>query len=314
MNQISNFPVDAVITWVDGGDLEHQKKMSKFIEIKDVNRNRYDQVEEVKITVDSILKFASFVRKIFIVTDNQIPFFLKKKEETSFYDKVFIIDHKIIFNGKESCLPTFNNRSIETNFHKIPNLSEHFIYLNDDFFLIKKTSLNDFFINGEPVLRGRWKAFYDEEIIKRLIGKKQNKLKANHRKGQETGAKMLGLKKFYKFEHTPHPIRKSTIVNFFEKNPDLEAMNSSYKFRHYNQFLIQGLANHLEIINKTCVFKRSYGVVFIQNYTRSFLWLKIKLRMADYNKNKLFLNLQNLNICPEDKLNYILNWLKEKYS
>ena len=41
-------------------------------------------------------------------------------------------NHKEIFKGYENYLPTFNIRTIETAFHRIRNLSEHFIYFNDD--------------------------------------------------------------------------------------------------------------------------------------------------------------------------------------
>jgi len=261
MNHFFDHPVDAVITWVAGEEESHRKKMSSYIKKNEkVNRNRFDQVEEIKFTVDSILKF-------------------------------------------------FNSRSIETKLYRIPKLSEHFIYFNDDFFLIKETALKDFFIKGVPVLRGRWKTYKDALWYRRLLNKKVAETRANHRKGQEKGAKLLELKKFYKFGHTPHPMRKSTLVNFFESNPELEDMNSSYRFRHYNQFIPQGLANHLEIKNNTCVLKRNHQLVFIQNYEKSFLWLKVTLKLARNNKKKLFLNLQGLNQCPKEKLDFILNWL-----
>ena len=76
----SNFPIDAVILWVDGNDKVHRDKMLPFIKDKSkINskkfRTRFDQVNEIKFTVDSILKFAPYIKKIHIVTDNQIPDF-----------------------------------------------------------------------------------------------------------------------------------------------------------------------------------------------------------------------------------------------
>ena len=35
--------------------------------------------------------------------------------------------------------------------HRIPGLSEQFVYFNDDMFLLKRTSETDFFRNGFPV-------------------------------------------------------------------------------------------------------------------------------------------------------------------
>jgi hypothetical protein len=47
-------------------------------------------------------------------------------------------------------LPTFNSGAIEMNLHHIPDLSEKFIYFNDDFFVTKKLSPDYFFTNGLP--------------------------------------------------------------------------------------------------------------------------------------------------------------------
>ena len=38
---------------------------------------RYDQVNEIEFSVKSILKYAKFIRNIYIITDNQKPEFLK---------------------------------------------------------------------------------------------------------------------------------------------------------------------------------------------------------------------------------------------
>ena len=111
-------------------------KCCHLLRINQINskkfRTRFDQVNEIKFTVDSILKFAPYIKKIHIVTDNQTPGFLANSK--IYKDKVSIVDHKIIFKGFEQYLPTFNCRSIETCIYRIPNLNEHFIYFNDDFF------------------------------------------------------------------------------------------------------------------------------------------------------------------------------------
>ena len=48
-------------------------------------------------------------------------------------------------------LPTFNSHTIELNFHRIPGLSEQFVYFNDDFLLTGPCAPEDFFRNGLPV-------------------------------------------------------------------------------------------------------------------------------------------------------------------
>ncbi|MEN8825957.1 MAG: Stealth CR1 domain-containing protein, partial [Wenyingzhuangia sp.] len=87
--------VDAVVTWVDGSDIAHQNKL-RFYQ-KDTQklhsvkfRTRFDQVNEIQFTVDSILKHADFVRNIYIITDKQTPDFIRNKTSGS-YRNVFII-------------------------------------------------------------------------------------------------------------------------------------------------------------------------------------------------------------------------------
>ena len=309
--------IDAVITWVDGKDVDHLKKITAFLDDKKTasNKNfrtRYDQVEEIRFTVNSIIKFALFVRNIYIVTDNQTPLFFKNKKENE-YQNVFIVDHKDIFEDDKNLLPVFNSRAIETKLYKIPGLSEYFVYFNDDMFLAREVKKTDFFIDEKPVVRGKWLKFNENIFYKRLFNSEKKRKKAGHKKAQEMGAKILGFTRYYKFHHTPIAIRKSTLINFFKENRTLESANVSYKFRSPNQFLIQSLANHLEIKNKTAILKNDYQLIYFQNYKKPFLWLKYKLNTFTKRKNNLFLNMQSLDQCPKHKLDYVLNWLEEKY-
>lgn len=301
--------IDVVILWVDGADKKHQLKMLPYLEEKSSLtskkfRNRYYQVNEIKFCIDSIIKFAPYVRNIFVVTDNQTPKFLCNNNN---YKKVSIIDHSTIFKGYEQYLPVFNSRAIESFIFKIPNLAEHFIYFNDDFFLINKTKPSDFFKNGYPVLRGSWKK-YDEHFFY----KKHKKNKTGHKIAQQKSAKVLGFKNYYRFKHTPHPYRKSTFEDFYNSNKNIFKENIKYKFRNKNQYLIQGIINHLEIKNKSCFFKKDLNLLYFRSYKKPLLWYKIKLNFK--NEKKLFLGLQSLDKCKPVKLKYILKWLQNRTS
>ncbi|MBT8393379.1 MAG: Stealth CR1 domain-containing protein [Bacteroidia bacterium] len=302
--------IDAVILWVDGNDEKHKKKMLPYL--KDTTkiqskkfRTRFDQVNEIKFTIDSILKFAPFIRNIYIVTDEQTPDFLFKQSASDTYKKVSVVDHNVIFSEYEEYLPTFNCRPIETCLYRIPDLAEHFIYFNDDFFLINDTKPTDFFKNGLPVLRGKWLKF-DKDIFH----KKYKKAKVGHKAAQQRAAELTGFNKYYNFRHTPHPLRKSTFENYFKENENVFKENIRHKFRHKNQFTPQGLANHLEIKNKTCIFKSDLQLMYFRSYKKPLFWYKYKLRKKD--KGKLFLGLQSLDLCQPKILNYILYWLEDR--
>ena len=73
-----NITVDAVITWVDGNDKIWQEKLNKFAEVKIDFKSkeqsvRYNSIGEIDIAIKSIIKFAPFIKNIFLVTDNQKP-------------------------------------------------------------------------------------------------------------------------------------------------------------------------------------------------------------------------------------------------
>ena len=138
-----SYPIDAVITWVDGNDKQHKAKRMKYgnsamFKAEDVaGSTRFTSVGEIFYCVASIHRFAPWINKIYIVTDGQDP------HVKSFIEKNFsrqipieIVDHKTIFKGYEEFLPTFNSISIESLTWRIPGLSEHYIEFNDDFMLV----------------------------------------------------------------------------------------------------------------------------------------------------------------------------------
>ena len=77
---IAPFPIDAVIPWVDGSDPVLSARRASFASGGETGNDesggptRYQQIGELRYSVASILRYAPWVRKIFIVTDGQDPF------------------------------------------------------------------------------------------------------------------------------------------------------------------------------------------------------------------------------------------------
>ncbi len=322
-----SYEIDAVFTWVDGNDIAHKRKMKPYLKddrswSNEKFRTRFDQVDEIELAVKSIVKFAPFIRRIFIVTDGQTPSFLSDYNETkkNNFPAIKIIDHKVIFSKHESYLPIFNCLPIETMLYEIPNLSEHFIYFNDDFFLINKTKPSDFFIHGQPVIRGKWTSF-DENIfykvihhrIVKFLGKTTKEKKYRYKRGQQTAAKILKFEKYFKIDHTPAPMRISTLKNYFDQHPSMQLRNIRHKFRNPEQYVLQSLANHIEIKNESCDLKFDYQLLYFGSYRKPLIWYKFLLNKNKNNPNKLFLNMQSLDLCAEHKLKYIIKWLYKTF-
>ena len=123
-----DFPLDIVYTWVDGSDKnwlkkknEVLRKYSNFHKIDEISGNeRFFNRNELKYSLRSVSKFAPWVRKIFIVTDNQIPDWLNLN-----HSKIEIVDHMEIF-GNKGKLPCFNSSAIGSRLHHINGLANNF--------------------------------------------------------------------------------------------------------------------------------------------------------------------------------------------
>lgn len=150
--------VDLVYLWVDGNDPAWQAKRNAFIgetiEDSPINcKGRYANNDELKYSLRSVELYMPWVRKIFIVTDNQVPEWLDISNP-----RIQIIDHKEIMPAES--LPCFNSCLIEHFLYQIPGLAEHFLYGNDDMFVNRWLSPQDFFTpEGFPIIRLTRKPF-----------------------------------------------------------------------------------------------------------------------------------------------------------
>ncbi|KAL0248712.1 hypothetical protein GEMRC1_003946 [Eukaryota sp. GEM-RC1] len=133
---VYNFPeIDAVYTWVNGSDPVHFSKRSLYLKSsnKTVTANRFREFNELLYSLRSLETYAPWIRKVFIITDQQVPHWLNTR-----HPKVKIIDHSDLFPFELSgTLPVFSSPAIESQFYRLDELgvSPHFLYFNDDFFL-----------------------------------------------------------------------------------------------------------------------------------------------------------------------------------
>ena len=152
MNNKDIMDVDLVYLWVDGNDPVWQAKHNAFIGKTEESspikcKGRYANNDELKYSLRSVETYAPWIRTIFIVTDNQVPEWLDISNT-----KVKIIDHKDIMPAES--LPCFNSALIEHFLYKIPGLAEHFLLANDDMYLNKAVTVDDFFTKeGFPIIR-----------------------------------------------------------------------------------------------------------------------------------------------------------------
>lgn len=140
-----NYPIDFVVTWVDGNDPVWQAEKAKYSpHLNEDSRNvRYRDWDNMQYWFRAVEKFAPWVHKVHFVTYGHLP-----KGLNLDCPKLHIVNHKDFI--PEKYLPTFSVRPIELNLHRIKGLAEHFVYFNDDMFLLKPAPKTLFFKDGLP--------------------------------------------------------------------------------------------------------------------------------------------------------------------
>jgi hypothetical protein len=160
-----NIDIDIVFTYVNGYDPEFIKLKNSYINDKNKKYNpdiRSKGIDEIIYSVNTVIKFIPWIRKIFIVTPNQIPPIDKKLIDTG---KVIIVDQNKIIEKKY--LPIFNSDVIESYLHNIPELSEIFLYNNDDMMHLNYIDRSDIYEvkNNKILLKIRNNYHYNKKIV-----------------------------------------------------------------------------------------------------------------------------------------------------
>ena len=323
--------VDIVYTWVNGADTKWLKRKSEKLEQLDkvsaeANSNaRFMDNNELLYSLRSIEYFAPWVNNIFIITDDQIPSWLN-----TFHPKIHIIDHKDIF-ADQSCLPTFSARGIESQIHHIENLSEHFIYFNDDMFLGNSCGVDHFFIR-----EGLCRVFVSEMIAipnrKALDISLRNASKRNDHQHAIVNTRKLIRDKYnkpiyYNIRHGAKPLIRSVLYELESIFTEEISKTSRNSFRTEDDILMIHLFEFYSIIKgrgkpkylKTTSSKKSKGITEFWNSKFTFGYINLH----EDNVDKLLTNI-NINrpfmIClnqtpltPEINLHKIKKFLEEYF-
>lgn len=312
---ITPFSIDAVITWVDGQDPKHIKKRHAALKSEAITTQegidvtRFDQYNELTYCIHSIFKFAPWIRTIFIVTDDQVPPIMEELRGSEYEKRVVLVDHTQIFEGFEQYLPTFNSLTIESFLWRIHGLSEHFIYFNDDFFLMQPVLPEDFFYNDKVVVRGTWKTQSNKKIW-RFLYQRKNALNNLYRCVQEKSAGLAGFsRRFFSIAHVPMALKKTTMENIWLQNPERFLENLHFPFRDIKQFWILSWAQQTELKNKQAYIDKKSNAIYIHFplHTNKAVFQKLKK-----GKNARFICIQSLDLADKEMRAFMLQWLTEK--
>ena len=272
--------IDFVVTWLDANDPEWQAEYHKYRgdKIQKEDKGRYRNWGLFRYWFRAVENYAPWVNKVFLVTNGKNPDWINPN-----HPKLVLVKHSDYMPDKY--LPTFNSRAIELNFHRIPGLSEHFVYFNDDMFINRPVSPAYYFKNGLPCDSNEETLFFNPSWDP------QNKFSTKisiycdiailnyhfNRNEVIKGAKMkwfgphLGFMgiltallicksphfQFFKWRHYEQPMLKSVIQEIWDVEGDM-ADKTCTQFRHdvsFNPYIIrywQFASNKFEPMKLKC--------------------------------------------------------------
>ncbi len=136
--------IDFVVLWVDSNDPKWIESYNHYRTDKPLLDNaRFRNWDIFKYWFRAVERYAPWVNKVFLITNGKFPDWINEDCK-----KLVLVKHSDYIPPKY--LPTFNSKTIELNLGRIKELSENFVYFNDDMFLNAPVKPEYFFKNGLP--------------------------------------------------------------------------------------------------------------------------------------------------------------------
>ncbi|MFJ4861984.1 stealth family protein [Streptomyces sp. NPDC088748] len=264
-----DFPIDAVITWVDAADPAWRHRRDRAAEAEagsgrphrpsgagaiddmaetaetahtagtagiDLAENRYRDRGELRYCLRSIAAYAPWVRRVFLVTDDQAPAWL-----TADHPRITVIDHREL--STEPAAPeVFNSHAIESRLHHIPGLAEHFLYFNDDIFLGRPQRPQNYFLpSGLP------KVFHDWRAVDPGSRAGDDVFTSSQKVTRQAVEEAVGRTYPHILAHTPYPLTRSAFTRVEELLPGRLAATARSVFRSADDLAPVTLAAHVAL-------------------------------------------------------------------
>ena len=231
------FPIDIIVPYVDENDKAWQADFNKYKQKeikagiqKETNaqafaKERVRDWEAFRYWFRGVEQNCPWVNKVFLVVQrkSQIPTWLNQK-----HPKLRIVLHEEFIPAE--LLPVFSTLIIEAFYYRIPDLSEHFIVSNDDFYFINSIPEELFFNKNGKIQQGfsgyrnkNWSC--GNKIWEAII--------SNNNQFLESKIIKEPANEFYHYSHLPDGEIKSFEQKFMDKYyDDIYPAMSISRFRH----------------------------------------------------------------------------------
>lgn len=245
-------PIDVVYTWVDGDDPEWQTAKQRAEQQRGLNDGaahrvasgsseaeamdaaRFRSHDELRYSLRSLEMYAPWVRTVHLVTAGQRPEWLNLD-----HPRLNLVSHEQLF-ADPSVLPVFNSHAIESQLHRVPGLTERYVYLNDDVFFGRPVD-KDLFFHGNGIAK------FFLSTAKIGLGPK-HPVDTMHTMAAKNNRTLLGealgRTVTEHFQHAPHPQLRSVIEEIERRHPDVFATVAASAFRHADDVSIASGLHH----------------------------------------------------------------------
>ena len=201
-----NEPVDFLIPWsgITHDYIENSLKKEK---------NRYMYNNELFYCILCIINNANWYNKIIVLLDIKEDLYSVINKNICEKYNIIPIERQQYFSKNN--YPTMNSNAVETIFHKIKELSEYFIYIDDDILITNKVEKGHFFIKNKPfIIYSHIFSNYHKYYLKKkkFIGKNIYKKKSVFRKKTPLT--------FGTYTHLPAPLKKTHLIKFAKEYKD----------------------------------------------------------------------------------------------
>lgn len=146
--------IDLVIAYVDNQDLVWRNTYINFCKQNRLNQKivdllsaRYGGINFIEYQMKLVSKNMPWAKNIYLLLSN-----IEQKPKDLPKNCKIVLHHEFI---PQQFLPTFNSTTIEMFLWNIKDLSEHFIYANDDMLPTNKLEPSDFFDSGKIKIKWR---------------------------------------------------------------------------------------------------------------------------------------------------------------
>ncbi len=219
--------IDVVYTWVDGSDATWRAAFDDWSvrdgrdhqADRDLVAGRYRDNGELRHSLRSLWFGCDWVRRIYLVTADQVPAWLDAEDE-----RIEVVSHRDIL--PEHCLPTFNSHAIESALHRIEGLSEHFVYFNDDVFVGRPLRPEHFFTSS-----GLPKVFLGDARVSGVDDEQQIAVDNAAMRGRQLLARDFGRIAAVKPYHAPFALRRALLDDLVKRYADDVEATMAHRFR-----------------------------------------------------------------------------------